>query len=314
MSAYLALLRFKSTVLKIVAPVVLGATLSATMEMLQLFTPHRDCSAVDLLNNILGSAMGVIAGFIFTRIVDLPASGPEFRLRDRSAVALLFCWVAFLLFPLFPDMSLPILNAKRWAFLHATLISPIPILLSTAEWFAVGRLLVASGARSLFRWLLVLLLLLPVQFAIVNHNPVPADIVGALLAVLFLYFLGSRPGADLDAAIALLLALTLRGLAPFHFEGPAQAFLWIPFGGVLGANWQDSITILLGKLFQYGASIWLLNRAGLGLLRATAIVTAILAGIEVLQTRIPGHVAEISDPLIAILLCLVFAVLHKRSE
>ena len=82
-----------------------------------------------------------------------------------------------------------------------------------------------------------------------------------------------------------------------------------PFAGLLATQWQDGISILLGKLFQYGASIWLIHRGGLRLARATAIVTLVLAIIEVLQTRIPGHVAEMTDPFMALLLGLGLRVL-----
>jgi len=314
MSAYLAMRRFQSHILAILGPITLGAILSGSVEMIQLYTPSRVCSSLDLMNNILGSAIGVLAGVLLTRIADLPVTGPEFRVRDRRAVALLFCWVSFLVFPLFPVLWLSIWRQKLSAFIHAPLIDPIPILLSAAEWFAVGRLLVAAGVRSPFLWLSGLLVLVPVQFGILNHSPMPADFVGAALGAGLFYFFGKRPGADRFAGWALLLALTLRGLEPFHFEGPAQGFLWIPFGGLLAAGWQDAISILLGKLFQYGACIWLLHLAGLNLLRATVIVTAVLAGIEALQTRIPGHVAEITDPLLAVLLCMGLAALQESRE
>ena len=304
MSANLAFRRFKSIAWEFLAPVALGALLSASMEMLQLYTPHRQCSAIDLVTNILGSAVGVLAGVAFTEIVEVPPTGFGFRFRDRAAVALLFCWASSLLFPLFPVYYAAAWRDKLSAFIHAPPISPIPILLCAAEWFAVGRLLVAAGAKRPFRWLMLLLLLAPAQFAIVNRNPRPADLEGAILAGWLFYFFGRGPGRDRAAGIALFLAAALRALAPFHFQGPPHAFSWIPFIGLLNAPWQDSIPILTGKIFQYGAVIWLLHRGGLGMARATVVVTVVLAGIEALQTRIPGHVPEIGDPLLAVLLCL----------
>jgi VanZ family protein len=313
MSAYLALRRFKSHALQILAPIALGTALSAGVEMVQLFTPSRQCSALDLVDNILGSGFGVLAGFIFTQIVDVPITGPELRVRDRSAVALLFCWVAFLLFPLFPVLSLMVWKAKLAAFLYGSLISPVPIVVSAAEWFAVGRLLLAAGARSPARWICVLLILVPAQFAIVNRSPNPADFEGAAIGLLLFQVFGKASNADRYAGMALLLAVTIKGLAPFYFKGPGEAFLWIPFGGLLATEWQDAIPILAGKLFQYGASIWLLRR-GAGMMCATAMVTLVLAGIEALQTRIPGHVSEITDPLLAVLLCLCFLALDKQED
>ncbi len=307
MSGYLALRGFGA--LRLFGPVVIATLLSAIVEMIQLYTPHRVCSSVDLATNILGSALGVVAGIAFTRIVDVPLTAPEFHFRDRGAVILLFTWISFLLFPLFPALWFSVWRTKLSGFIHAPLFSPIPTLLSAAEWFAAGRLLIAAGAKSPIHWLLALLLLVPFQFAIINHNPMPSDFEGAAIAALLFYFWGMRASAGRFAGIALLAALTLRALAPFCFEGPPQAFLWIPFGGLLGTEWQNGVTILLGKIFQYGASILLLDRAGLGAFPSIAAVTLVLACIEGLQTRIPGHVPEISDPLIAILLGAGFLVL-----
>jgi len=304
MSGYLAFRR-------VFTPVAIGTVLSASMEMLQLYTPHRQCSSIDLVDNILGSAIGVVAGIVFTRIVDFPSTGPAFRVRDRGAVALLFCWLGYLLFPIFPVLALGVWRTKLSAFAHAPVLDPIPTLLSAAEWIAVSRLLIAAGARRPVAWLAVLLVLLPVQFGIVNRAPLPADLEGAAIALAACFLIN----ADWLAGILLLTAVALRGLAPFHFEDPARAFLWVPFGGLLENAWQNSIVILLGKLFQYGASIWLLARGRMRLFRATFLVTLVLAAIEALQTRIPGHVAEINDPLLAVMLGLgLRALLVWRSR
>jgi hypothetical protein len=124
-----------------------------------------------------------------------------------------------------------------------------------------------------------------------------------------------RKGSKADgiAGMLLLVALTVRGLEPFRFEGPGQAFAWIPFIGLLNDTWQTAISVLLGKLFQYGASLWLLSRSFFGLAGATSAVTLVLAAIEVLQTQIPGHIAEMTDPLIGVLLGLAFFVLRRNS-
>lgn len=311
MSGYLAMRRFRSRALGVLGPIAAGTLLSAAVEMTQLYTTQRLCSLVDLTNNALGSGIGVIAGLLFTQIVDVPITGPAFRLRDRGAVFLLFCWASFLLFPLFPVVSLGVWRAKISTFVHAPLVNPVPTLLSAAEWFAAGRLLIAAGARRPVLWLLGAVALLPLQFVIVNRNPTPADVTGAVLAVVLIAVLGRTPTVDLFGGISLLVAVALRGLAPFRFEGTPSSFLWIPFEGLLGTEWQNGITILLWKLFQYGASIWMLHRGGLRRMRATVIVTLVLTVVEVSQTRIPGHVPEINDPLLAVMLGLGFHVLAR---
>jgi hypothetical protein len=312
-AAYLALRRVRPQLLAFFSAVAIGTVLSATVEMLQLFTPHRHCSTVDLASNILGTTLGLLAGYAFQQIADIPSASPGFRLRDRRAIALLYCWIFFLVFPLYPDSWLASWRAKLSVFFVLSASSPAQILVSVAECFAVGRLLVAAGAKAPVRWLLLLLLLLPIQFGIVTHSPKAVEFAGAALGVLVFYLAGKGPVADGAAGIGLLAALTLRGLSPFHFADPGQAFLWIPFGGFLGSEWQGSVSMLLGKSFRYGASIWLMGRAGTGNVRAVAIVAAVLAGIEVLQIWIPGHVAETTDPLLAVLLYLGLRALERTA-
>jgi hypothetical protein len=222
--------------------------------------------------------------------------------------------VAFLLFPFFPVTALAVWRYKLVGLVHGLWFIPIPVFLKAAEWFVVGRLLFAAGADATLVWLGGLLLLIPVQFAIIDHNLIPADFVGPVLGcLLFVVFRRVRQ-ADGIAGIFLILAVTLRSLDPFHFDARTQAFSWIPFLGLLNTAWQAAITILLEKCFQYGASVWLLGRCLRSMSGATALVAVLLAVIEGLQTRIPGHTPEITDPLLAVLLSLGFCALRRPPE
>lgn len=315
MSAYLALRRYRMRWLELAGPVLLGTVLSAAVEMGQLYTPNRDCSAVDLTNNAIGSALGLLAGLAFVHLVHIPASlRGRFAARNQGAVALLYCWLAYLLFPLFPVLWLGVERAKLAGFLHAPVVSPVATLLCAAEWLAVGRLLRAAGVRSPPRWLLVALAMLPLQFGIIGRNPVPSDFIGAALGIAAFHLLGRGKKADATGAAALLIALTLSRLTPFHFQGRAQQFAWTPFIGLLKNDWQIAILILLRELFEYGSAIWLLRRAGMRLLYATYLTTAVLMGIAAAQTFLPRHVPEITDPLLVVLLGFALAVLNRQEN
>jgi hypothetical protein len=158
-----------------------------------------------------------------------------------------------------------------------------------------------------------MLILVPLQFEIVSHDPMPADFIGAAAGVVLFFLFGARKGVDRIAAAVLLLAVALRGLAPFRFDSHAHAFVWIPFGAFLAIDWQSGIQVLLRKLFEYGAPIALLHRAGMKTLQGAFAVVVVLAGIEAVQTYLPQHVAEVTDPLLALLLGLVFSVLSRRE-
>jgi VanZ family protein len=287
MFGYLAFRRFRY-----LGPVALGAVVSGCVEMIQLYTPGRQCSTVDLATNIAGSIVGVLAGVLFERM-----SGPVrlelFGGRDRAALALLFCWVAAMLFPLFPDTSLPDWGRKFLAFAEGPWLSPVPLLSAAASWLAVGMML-RSGAG-----LAATLLLIPAQLFIVTRQPLPVQMVGAVVGILALPLV--RRMAPAFPAWAFVAVLLIRGLAPFHPGAHAQPFGWIPFGGFLDSEWQYAIQVFLEKLFYYGTAIWLLRHAGLRWGMAIGSVCVVLACIEVAQIHLPGRTPEITDPILGLL-------------
>jgi hypothetical protein len=133
--------------LRIAGPVVLGMLLSASIEMLQLFTPGRNCSAVDLLTNTAGSALGVLCGMIFQAVAGsrIRGTGPM-KTTDPAALALLFCWLGSLLFPFFPVTRLVTIREDLQRFAVSPWFQPLPFLSAAASWFAAGRLLNALPA------------------------------------------------------------------------------------------------------------------------------------------------------------------------
>lgn len=305
MSGYLAFRKFRIT-----GPVVLGMLLSACVEMLQLFVPGRHCSTLDLINNTLGSGLGVLLGMAFEGL----AGRPQLRLTkpgvslDRSALAVLFCWVGSWVFPLFPVMNLPGYRAEFARFLDGPVFQLVPLLSDATSWFVAGRLLLAAGLEPVNVWLGLSLLLVPGQFLIATRQPFPVDILGSVAGFAAFRVLGQRRGIERVCAVAFLGLLIFRGLSPFHFV-EAHRFIWTPFGPFLDMTWQEGLRILLGKVFYYGSAVWLLRQTGLLWSVSTAFTAIVLAAIEALQTQLPGHSPEITDPILAILVGAALATL-----
>jgi hypothetical protein len=82
----------------------------------------------------------------------------------------------------------------------------------------------------------------------------------------------------------------------------------------LTGEWQSSAGILLEKVFYYGAAVWLFQAAGLRLAYAATLVSAVLASIEVLQMHLPGRTPEITDPVLALLMGFVLAMLARPGH
>lgn len=281
------------------------------MEMIQLFEPTRNCSMIDVVCNTLGAALGTLAGWLFEELslIRSTKSRPVRAFVDRAALALLFCWVAYLVFPLFPTLGRTVGRHKIEIFLH-TGLSPVTVASSAACWFVVGSLLLAAGIRHARVWLVVGLIALPAQILIVFRQPVLAELVGAIIGATLFLLLGKSIPPRLTA-LAFLMLLIVRGLAPFHFADTPAFFSWLPFGGFLAMDWRPGTVLLLEKVFYYGTAIWLLRAAGIRLLWGAPMVALMLAAIEAAQIWIPGRTAEVTDPILAILMAAVLLALRR---
>jgi len=312
-AGYFAFRESRRPMVAFYGPVLLGMLLSASVELLQLYTPHRDTSLLDVAANTLGSAAGVALGLALERI-----AGP-FRHRssrpdaDRSALMLLACWAAWMSFPLFPVLGSYMLIRKAHYFVAATSFDLMPLLSAAAVWYAAGFLLTAAGFRRSVAWLGVSILLVPAQFFVIGRLPTAPQFLGAVAG--FLLF-ANRPRLQAitqTEAWAFLFVVILRGLSPFRFAAEATPFTWVPFGALLDNDWQYGIQVLLEKTFYYTAAIWLLRAAGTRLWPAVAIVAAFLAAIEAIQTHLPDRTPEIMDPLLAILMGFVLFILSHET-
>ena len=294
-SAWLAFRRHLHPFLAAMLAISLGIALSASAEMLQLFIPGRDCSALDLTNNSIGTALGVLLGVPLTGIRRERLG----RLRDRPAASLLALWLASVLFPFFPVTRFGGLTAGFRGFVMSPVDMPA-VIASALMWCVAGFLMARTGVRLAVGWLAILMfVLLPMQFVIVSHSLSRADVAGAVCGLVLFAILRRVPGRYSAVAGGVTALLVWRGLTPFHFA-TVREFVWIPFGGSLeSGDWQNGIRILLNKLSLYGSAIWLVRRAGVRYSYATAAVASVLGCIEVAQIWIPEHVAEITDPLLA---------------
>ena len=276
---------------RVAGPILLGAVISVCVELLQVYVPGRQSSAIDVVNNVLGSGLGVMGGMLFEAI-----AGPRFALevsreKDRTALLLLGCWVGSLVFPIFPVMWLTVYRQK---LAQPDSFGSVPFLSAVASWYVAGVMLRRVDRRPV--WLWASLALIPAQFFIMTRQPQSAEFLGGLIGILLVTRFGVRPVAWVFIGL-----LFVRGLAPFHFGAP-HGFSWIPFSGFLDMDWQAGIRTLLEKAWYLGAAIWLLRSERIPLNRATLIVVAVAGVTEGMQIVLPGRTAEITDPLVALLM------------
>ena len=285
---------------------LLGAvTLSTCVELAQLFDSGRVTSLYDVVCNTIGAAIGIgFAGSfplaITGAISEIESAG---AFRPTSALALLYLWAGAELFPFIPSLRLSVLRGKLTGLLHPHTWAVRGGFESFAGWLALAFLVEGlTGRPKAVRLVPMALLVIPLKLLIASLSTTGYEVLGACCAIAAWALLGPSSSARGIAGILSLIALVAAGLAPFRFASLPQHFTWIPFLPLLQAPWESAFQILLEKSFLYGTAIWLLRQGGCAWLGSTLIVAIPLALVEAAQIYLPGHTAEITDPLLAMML------------
>jgi VanZ family protein len=282
---------------------LLGLVLSASIEMLQVYDAGRTCSMADVICNLLGAAVGVIVALLFQPEIEQLTASRKSRRGAAGALLLACCWGGYQLFPFVPLLSRGRLHANV-ARLAAAPFSAVELCAATAEWFAFALLLRALAGRLRTPWLALAMLSLPLRLLIVERHLTPAEVIGAVAALL-LWMLPGGKSKVVAGACMMAFAIALRELQPFRFTPAVNAFSWIPFSATLLAERQNATLMLLRKGFEYGSMVWLLRAAGVRYLRAGTATAAALLLLEFLQRHLAGRQPEITDALIAALMACV---------
>lgn len=286
-----------------------GIVLAWGLQYLQFWFPSRDPSACDAWFNTAGILLGLALGSKTRSLIH--AHGQQLALASPLwpvASVLLLLWLAYRWFPLVPTLDVDNLR-------HA--LKP---LLLRPTWEG-GRVLHDTAA-----WLF--------WFLLVRHSPwhgMPARVSGVCaVAVLLIEPIFWRSFVTVSNVAGLALALALRpwftrgaaavprvlwillasilvsGLTPWPGAGAPRPFIWIPFAGLLNGNMLGNTAALLEKCYLYGGVVLLLGQLGLRLPFAGMLLATGLWGIEWLQRWSPGRTPELTDPLLALLLGVIF--------
>ena len=290
---FLALRQNVRTALAVTVTVLIGLTLSSSIEMIQLFDDARECSASDMVCNVSGTVLGVTLGSLYQQwITRFLAQAEKAKfLHPSGAVLLLYTWLAYQAFPLFPALSRTRLAEKFRALFADVSISPIETFTFFVEWLVVAQLLRKCTGRT------------------ADPPIVPSPAAGAAgqtfnrgqdshlvrigrrsVGVYLLILLKRISGARSVLSVGLIVSLLiLRGLAPYHWSSVANPFSWIPFSGFLAADREFGMLTFVRKCFWYGSAVWLLRAAGWRLARAAVAVALLLGAIEIIQIHLPGQ-------------------------
>jgi hypothetical protein len=109
-------------------------------------------------------------------------------------------------------------------------------------------------------------------------------------------------------------AVTIEALQPFQFSAVPHAFGWLPFGGYLQGSLEVNVRSFLEKMFTYGALTWLLARAGCRFMAAVGLSCGLVLCLRLSQVFLPGRSAEITDPIILLIMAGVMRSLRENPS
>lgn len=257
----------------VVGATVLGALLSVSVEVAQLWLPPRTTALSDLVLNTVGAFLGGVLGARLARLLSNHAR----RMGNETATGAVGLFGALLLLAFLGWQGAPFVPSIDWQAWKDSLkpllltpdVSPARLITYGAAWLGVA-LIVAGFVRPAVVALVVVVLTGAVcagKVLVVSRVLTPeVPLAGLLVAVAW-----ALPPLRRVAAAPGLVALALAGV--IVWEGVAQAVLawgspggatfnWIPFTGFLGGSILVNVTAMFEKVFLYGTLVLALMRMG----------------------------------------------------
>lgn len=287
------------------ALLALSLGVAVSVQVVQLVVPGRDASLIDVTWNALGLAVGAATGAAGVRLLGgRGVFGAEWRVVPLLLIA---TWLAYRLAPFIPSMDWQLIKDN----LKPLLLSGQPewsrVALHTGAWLAIGALLATVSDRRRLDWALPALVLgtLAAETLIVMRDGVSLAAVlgGGIGAAVWLGGVRWIRAAMPVAWLALAATIVVDGLAPFTGVAyPPGTFYWVPFAGILGGSMWANALVVLEKVFLYG-SLAVLGEHATGSWRVSALSGGgLLFAIEWLQRYQAGHVSEVTDPLMLLMI------------
>jgi len=308
----LVVLNFRRRDRAAIGGAIFGFLLSFCMEFLQVYVPGRDPSLSDVASNTAGALAGCIAALVFGGKLDrafLRAS----RQTAASAILLLAAWTCAQMYPFFPVFSQTRIRNTLAAVWMPASFSLVQAFTATAEWLAVAVMIEIAFGEARRWWVALALACLPLRILVVTRTLRAEELCGAAAALLLWLIL--RGTLRLRVAVVLIAAaVVVAELTPFHFTDSPARFSWIPFASSFTAPRESGLIVFTRKLFDYGAVLWLWRRAGTPYRAGAAVLAPALLVLEWIQRYLPGHVPEVSDSVLALLIALALWFCDSRKQ
>jgi hypothetical protein len=284
-----------------------GFVLALACQIAQLCVPSRSAALADVVWNMLGVAAGLALGHEARRrmVVNAGASAASI-----AAAGLLGAWLLAYWLPLVPSIDLQLLNDSLKALLNADAFSFGAFMPALAMALMSGYLLsqlvgIRASLVGLPAWLaLAAVGKLFIHAAHVDISAPPGFIAGVVLWWTSPWV--DAPRRTVIVALVLIAAYTVQGLSPFEYRDIPGTFSWSPMAAMLESSMLSNAQALVDSVLIFTSFLYLVQVSG-GRPAVAGLGLAVwVLAIEIVQVFIVSRTADITPPLLVILLGQAF--------
>lgn len=283
-----------------------GGALTVSIELTQFWDLTRAPELSDVASNFLGTVLGAAAEFVLR-----PQLFP--RMKWRPFTMLLFASaIGAWLSPFFPALR-PAHYVRALHLLSADVPFEAEVIFKyAAVWLAAAALIDALfGSASRFILPALIAIVIPARLTNPFTPLTRAEITGAILAAaLWIAFLYKSPLRTRIVAVIFASYVVIDALRPFTFLAHARPFGWRPFLAFMNGPRGGGSQVFLEKTFTYGTLLWLFVESGISRLPATFLALILVSASRAAEMWLPGRSAELTDPLMVLILAGVFTLLR----
>jgi len=283
-----------------------GLALAFVLQVLQIIVPSRDAAIADVVWNGVGIVVGQ---FALAPLAQRLLGARVASFRDQPLpLALAVLWLATQTAPFLPSLDLSLLRAHVRAFISPADWSLAAFSATVASVLVLGHiaLTLLPSRAALATLATTLVAVVGGRMFIVDGAPHWHDAATMTVGFLAVAAVDAPRRLAPVAFAAMLLAMTLAGLAPYAFAGPASGFDWIPFAGYLRGNMALNLHELLDTVWHCAALLWLARAMGANVRGIGVFVVFWVLLLEFVQMWLPGRGASITPALTCALVTMAF--------
>jgi VanZ family protein len=297
-----------------------GSATAFGLQVAQLYVPERDAELGDVLWNMVGLSLGSAAALLTPAARMGLAGRPSGRTTAESAqlrlaATLAVLWLSLNWWPFVPTLD--------WAHVKTVLrgvVAGPPGSLTSLTGATLGVLVVGHQLRSLHKRRRVLGSLCATallgRLVITGQWLSLSVLLGVLGGVLAAEAAWRADEGKARRVLfwGVVMWFALEALRPYRLAPEPHEVFWVPFKALLQGSMLSNLLSLCWNLFWIGSAVSLATGSARQLGRVTLAISAGVAGLELIQTHLPGRVADITPALLPVLWWLVVrAVLPRQA-